>query len=307
MDLWIWIVIAVVVVVVAIAAVVWERRRQGRRLRRRFGPEYEREVARHDDRSAAHDELERRIAHRDEFELRELDEAEREDYTRRWLAVQRTFTHDPGRALREADEVLTALFVDIGYPSQRFDDRAADLSVDHGDVTRDYREARAVVEDVHRGTAGTEEVRRALLQYRTVFQRVAGVDVHEGVESAPTASQDTRPGLLPADDRATLGTRMQKVEEAFVDDAGAAVRQADEVVEDLVSQLRAALDRRLAGHRERWDHNEATTEQLRTVLGDYRELFDALVATPDPAPEEGSDQRERSTRREGRDSEGSEG
>ena len=292
-DLWMWIVIAVVVVLVAVGAILWERQRQGRRLRRRFGPEYDREVARHDDRAAAHDELERRIAHREEYELRELDDAERDDYARRWLAVQRTFTAQPGRALQEADEVVTALFIDLGYPSERFDDRAADLSVEHADVTRDYREARAVVEDVRDGRAGTEEIRRAMLAYRTVLQRVAKLDVHD---TAPEATTDplAAPGLLPEEDRATLDARMQRVEAGFVDDATAAVEHADEVVGDLVTQLRAALDRRLAHHRERWEHNdEATTEQLRGVLRDYRHLFDALAATKDPEPTDRPDRRGR--------------
>lgn len=284
MDTWMWIAIAVVIVLVAVVgAVIWERRRQGRRLRRRFGPEYERELARHDDRDAAHDELERRIAHRDEFELRELSEQERDDYLRRWLGVQRTFTAHPNTALREADELLTAVFLDMGYPSERFEDRAADLSVEHADVTRDYREARAVVEDVRRGTAGTEEMRRAMLQYRDVFQRVAGVDISEPPEREPGTTA-TRPGLLPDEDRDSLATRMQQVEEAFVDDASSAVRQADEVVTDLVGQVRAALDRRVSDHRGEWEHNdEATTEQLRGVLQHYRVLFDEIAAIPDPA------------------------
>lgn len=285
MQTWMWIAIAVVIVLVAVVgAVIWERRRQGRRLRKRFGPEYERELTRHDDRDAAHDELERRIAHHDEFELRELSEQERADYLRRWLSVQRTFTEHPNTALREADELLTAVFVDLGYPSERFEDRAADLSVEHADVTRDYREARAVVEDVRRGTAGTEEIRRAMLQYRGVFQRIADVDVSEAPEREPQASP-TRPGLLPDEDRATLANRMQQVEEAFVDDASAAVRQADEVVTDLVGQVRAALDRRVSDHRGEWEHeDEATTEQLRGVLQHYRVLFDEIATIPDPAP-----------------------
>lgn len=285
MQTWMWIAIAVVIVLVAIiGAVIWERRRQGRRLRKRFGPEYERELARHDDRDAAHDELERRIAHRDEFELRELSEQERADYLRRWLNVQRTFTEHPNTALRDADELVTAVFVDIGYPSERFEDRAADLSVEHADVARDYREARAVVEDVQRGTAGTEEMRRAMLQYRGVFQRVADVDVSEAPERE-SQTWTTRPGLLPDEDRATLANRMQRVEETFIDDASASVRQADELVTDVVAQVRAALDRRVSDHRGRWEHNdEATTEQLRGVLRYYRVLFDKIASLPDPAP-----------------------
>ncbi|MBW3666639.1 MAG: isoprenylcysteine carboxylmethyltransferase family protein, partial [Actinobacteria bacterium] len=162
---------------------------------------------------------------------RELSEQERADYLRRWLNVQRTFTEHPNTALRDADELVTAVFVDIGYPSERFEDRAADLSVEHADVARDYREARAVVEDVQRGTAGTEEMRRAMLQYRGVFQRVADVDVSEEPERE-SQTWTTRPGLLPDEDRATLANRMQQVEETFIDDASASVRQADELVTD---------------------------------------------------------------------------
>ena len=89
------------------------------------------------------------------------------------------FTRQPATGLLEADEVVTALLSDVGYPTGEFDRQAADLSVAHAEVTDDYREGRAVVRDVRAGRAGTEEIRVALLRYRNVFERVAETSVYD--------------------------------------------------------------------------------------------------------------------------------
>ncbi len=177
MEPWMWIAIAAVAVVV-IAVVVWLLlRRRGRQLKKQFGPEYDRTMATRDSRDSAHAELERRLERHERYELRSLDDAERAAYVERWKQAQRHFTKQPATGLLEADEVLTRLLRDVGYPTDSFEQQAADLSVEHADVTGDYREGRAVVHDVREGRAGTEEIRRALLHYRAVFEQVAGTGV----------------------------------------------------------------------------------------------------------------------------------
>lgn len=179
MEPWMWIVIAVVVVVL-IALVAWYLMgREKRRLKKQFGPEYERTVRRHDDKDAAHDELDGRVQRRESYDLRSLDSDERDRYVQRWRTLQRHFTKQPATGLLEADELLAELLRDVGYPAESFEQQAADLSAADGDVVSEYRDGHAVVADVQQGRAGTEEIRTALLRYRDVFERVAETDVSE--------------------------------------------------------------------------------------------------------------------------------
>jgi hypothetical protein len=189
-----WVVIAVVVIVIIALVVLLLTRRRSRRLKKQFGPEYDRTVERLDSKDAAHDELERRAERHDSYELRNLDDAERDRYVQRWRLLQRQFVREPANGLLEADKVLTGLLHDVGYPTGSFDQQVADLSVEHADVTTEYRSGRAVVRDVHHGRAGTEEIRLALLQYRAVFERVAGADVTADVASRePPAGASAEP------------------------------------------------------------------------------------------------------------------
>lgn len=182
MEPWMWIVIAVVVVALIALAVWWFMGRRKRQLRKQFGPEYDRTVKRLDTKDSAHDELEHRLERRDGYQLRSLSDDERTTYVTTWRELQRVFTKQPASGLLEADEVVTALLADVGYPTGDFERQAADLSVEHADVVDDYREARAVVRDVRDGKAGTEEIRIALLRYRTVFERVAETSVRDDEE-----------------------------------------------------------------------------------------------------------------------------
>jgi hypothetical protein len=182
MELWMWIVLAAVALVVAALVVGFVRGRDRRRLQKQFGPEYERAIRRRDSKEAAHEELDRRLERHDDHQLRSLDDEERQRYVARWRELQRTFTRQPATGLLEAEEVTTHLLADVGYPTDSFEQQAADLSVTHADVIDDYREARAVVHDVRSGRAGTEEIRVALLRYRNVFERVAEASVAEEAE-----------------------------------------------------------------------------------------------------------------------------
>lgn len=182
MEPWMWIVVAVVVVLVIAGLVWWFMGRDKRRLRKQFGPEYERTVERRDTRDAAHDELERRLERHERYQLRSLSDQERAGYVAKWRELQRVFAKQPATGLLEADDVVTALLADVGYPTDGFEQQAADLSVEHAEVIDDYRDGRAVVRDVRGGHAGTEEIRVALLRYRNVFERVAEASVRDDEE-----------------------------------------------------------------------------------------------------------------------------
>lgn len=185
METWMWIAIAVaVVVVLAVVAYVVVRNRPSGRLKRRFGSEYDRTVEHAESKQQAHEELQGRLERHETYALRSLNDDERASYVDRWKQLQRDFVKEPATGLLEADELLTRLLADVGYPTNSFEQQAADLSAAHPDVADDYRAACAVVRDARDGRAGTEEIRRALLRYRTVFERVAETPVTDSSDEA---------------------------------------------------------------------------------------------------------------------------
>lgn len=173
MDAAIWVVIAIVAVVV-IGVLVWfamNKQRSGQ-LREVFGPEYDRTVEESEDRRAAESELLERRKRVEEFDIRPLDPAERTRFASRWIAVQSRFVDDPKSALGEADELVTEVMSERGYPMDDFDQRAADVSVDHPRVVEDYRAAHGISERVRSNDATTEDMRQALVHYRALFSEL---------------------------------------------------------------------------------------------------------------------------------------
>lgn len=173
MDAAIWVVIAIVALVV-IGVLVWfamNKQRSGQ-LREVFGPEYDRTVEESEDRKAAESELLERRKRVEEFDIRPLDPAERTRFASRWIAVQSRFVDDPKSALGEADELVTEVMSERGYPMNDFDQRAADVSVDHPRVVEDYRAAHGISERVGSNDATTEDMRQALVHYRSLFSEL---------------------------------------------------------------------------------------------------------------------------------------
>jgi hypothetical protein len=178
MDAWIWIVVAVVAIV-AIAAVAWafSRRRRTERLQSRFGPEYDRTVATEGDRRTAESELKDRVDRRETLDIRPLAPAAARRYQDEWRDVQGRFVDSPNAALADADRLVTAVMGERGYPMETFDQRAADISVDHPQVVDDYRSAHNVSLANAEGRASTEDLRRAMVGYRSLFEQM--VDTQE--------------------------------------------------------------------------------------------------------------------------------
>jgi hypothetical protein len=173
MDAAIWVVIAIVALVV-IGVLVWfamNKQRSGQ-LREVFGPEYDRTVEESEDRKAAESELLERRKRVEELDIRPLDPAERTRFASRWIAVQSRFVDDPKSALGEADELVTEVMSERGYPMNDFDQRAADVSVDHPRVVEDYRAAHGISERVGSNDATTEDMRQALVHYRALFSEL---------------------------------------------------------------------------------------------------------------------------------------
>ena len=171
----IWIAVVVAVVLVAAAAVrfVLQQRRR-RRLGSQFGTEYERSVRVKGSRRDAERELEERSSRRRQLDIRELSPEAREQYAQLWRDAQARFVDVPADAVRDADTLLSSVMRERGYPIADFEQRAADVSVDHADVVENYRYAHAIAEQSARGEAGTEDLRQAMVHYRALFKELLG-------------------------------------------------------------------------------------------------------------------------------------
>jgi len=170
------VVVIVIVVIVALGAVAFVARGQARRrgLQQRFGPEYDRTVETADGRREAERELAQREKRHASFDLRPLSADERERYTREWADVQERFVDEPGDALLEADELVHTVMRDRGYPTDGFEQQAADLSVEHAAVISHYRDGYHIRTRHDRAEATTEDLRQALVHYRTMFRELIG-------------------------------------------------------------------------------------------------------------------------------------
>jgi cytoskeletal protein RodZ len=170
MDPIVWIVIAVVAVLV-VGALVWVamNNRRTEQLREQFGPEYDRTVEQTGDRRDAESELAERRARREDLDIRPLDAATRQRYAEQWRDVQARFVDEPAAALTQANGLVIMVMRDRGYPTEDFEQRAADVSVDHPQVVENYRAANTISERVDSDRASTEDMRQGLVYYRSLF------------------------------------------------------------------------------------------------------------------------------------------
>lgn len=172
-TIWIVVIAVAVVLVVALGLWWWRRRKDPvRQLQNKFGPEYERTVERTGDEERARRDLEERVERREQLDIRELDDKERERYGMRWAEIQHGFVDRPEDATREADDLIVRVMRDRGYPVENFDQRARDLSVDHPEVVEHYRAARRSLDGER---VSTERHREAMLHLRALFAELVGV------------------------------------------------------------------------------------------------------------------------------------
>ena len=193
------VVIAVVAVVVAsgIGFLLWSRARTVR-LRRRFGPEYDRAVARTGNRRAAERELRERERRHHELDIRPLDDAARDDYRQQWIHVQEEFVDSPAAALTQADRLVIKVMGDRGYPTAGFDERVAHLSVEHGRTIDYYRRGHEISCRAERNEASTEDMRQAMVHYRALLEDLLAVPAAERAEVPPSHRPGTAPGPPPS-------------------------------------------------------------------------------------------------------------
>jgi hypothetical protein len=167
------------VVILVIAVLSWmyvqKRRSTTASLRQKFGPEYERALHQQGSERKAEAKLAGRQERVEKLNILDLDPKERERFSKQWESVQSRFVDSPRGAAAEADDLVSSLMKTRGYPVSDFDQRAADISVDHPRVVENYRSAHDIALRVGKNGASTEDLRTALIHYRSLFEELMQV------------------------------------------------------------------------------------------------------------------------------------
>ncbi|MFE2991728.1 hypothetical protein [Streptomyces sp. NPDC059262] len=161
--------VAVVLILIGVAVALFMRRR---RLREQFGPEYDRTVQDADSRAAGERDLKAREKRHDALDIKPLEEGRRERYRHDWDDVQQEFVDRPEAAVHDADRLVTSLMHERGYPTDDFEQRLKDLSVEHGSTLKHYREAHEIDTLSMQHRASTEQLRGAMTNYRALFDEL---------------------------------------------------------------------------------------------------------------------------------------
>lgn len=188
--------IAALVVAAVVTFVLMQRRRA---LREKFGEEYERLVDEYHSTSAAEKELRERERRHAELRLRELSPDDRARYIDEWQEVQARFVDAPEESVVAADEFVTRILEDIGYPTGEFDDQAAHVSVDHARTLSAYRRAHEITERSTRHEATADELRQAVLDYRELVTDLLGETPVPPAETSEVSGPQTAQTPLPRD------------------------------------------------------------------------------------------------------------
>jgi hypothetical protein len=193
MNTWVWIVIGAIVAIVVLGVVFSAlRTRRSRSLQDQFGREYDRTVDKAGGRREAERELAERQKRHDELELRPLSQEARERYVQQWQVTQGRFVDDPTGAVSEADDLVQRVMRDRGYPVDDFEQRAADISVEHPDLVEKYRTANGIARSSERGEASTEDLRHSVRHYRALFVELLEVDDGEDALTRDREGEEVR-------------------------------------------------------------------------------------------------------------------
>jgi hypothetical protein len=187
-----WIIVATVAVIALLALAAWSlsrKKKQSARLQQRFGPEYGRTVGELGGRTKAESELKAREKRVEDLTITPLAPAEAARFSQAWNALQGRFVDNPKGVVVQADQLVRELMLKRGYPMGDFERRAADISVDHPAVVESYRAAQAIAARDERGEADTEELRKAVVHYRVLFDEMLEVREPEHEQEVLSAKQ----------------------------------------------------------------------------------------------------------------------
>jgi FtsZ-interacting cell division protein ZipA len=173
-----WIVFGTILVVALLVAAAWvlsQRKKRSQRLQQRFGPEYSRTVDEFGGRAKAESELKAREKRVEHLSITTLAPSEAARFSQAWNALQGRFVDNPKGVVAQADQLVRELMLARGYPMGDFERRSADISVDHPAVVETYRAAQAIAVRDQRGEANTEELRKAVVHFRALFDELLEV------------------------------------------------------------------------------------------------------------------------------------
>jgi LPXTG-motif cell wall-anchored protein len=184
-----WMILAGVAVLALIAFAAWffYQKKQSHRLQQRFGPEYGRTVEELGSQTKAESELKAREKRVERLNILPLAPSDAARFSETWKVLQGRFVDDPKGVFVQADQLVRELMSKRGYPVGDFERRAADISVDHPAVVDHYRAAQAIAVRNERGEADTEELRKAVVHYRALFNEL--LEVKEGNEEVMQPTQ----------------------------------------------------------------------------------------------------------------------
>jgi hypothetical protein len=191
MPVWGWFIIAAAVLIAV--TLVWILvmsaigRKRSERLKKHFGPEYERAVGEAGDQRAGEKELVARERKRHKLDIVALSPEAHAIYAERWRTVQTAFVDDPSRAVGDADRLVTQVMRERGYPIDDFDQRASDISVDHPNVVEHYRAAHTLHLAQEMGDISTEAQREAFVHYRALFEKLLETDLETDKDTSKEA------------------------------------------------------------------------------------------------------------------------
>ena len=164
----------ILIAAVGIAAVIFLKKRKTKKLRTRFGPEYARAVQESGGRRQGEAGLQEREKRVEGFAIRPLEPTDRERYIASWHKVQAQFVDDPKSSVTEADRLLGEVMSTRGYSVSDFEQRSADISVNHPLLVGNYRTAHEIAVRHASGQASTEDLRQAMIHYRALFDELVG-------------------------------------------------------------------------------------------------------------------------------------
>ncbi|MHB1338047.1 MAG: hypothetical protein ACYC7M_08745 [Bellilinea sp.] len=169
--------VAVLVIVGLLLASSFSSRNRSKKLQDRFGTEYDRTVQALGNKKKAQAELDERQKHVAGLNIKPLSAADRERYLANWAAIQSKFVDEPGQAIGNADRLIMEVMQIRAYPVSDFEQRAADISVNYPGLVSNYRAAREIALKNEQQQANTEDLRQALIHYRSLFEELLGKEV----------------------------------------------------------------------------------------------------------------------------------
>jgi hypothetical protein len=205
----IMVIVAAAIVIAALVIGMTAVRRR-RRLQRRFGPEYDRLADERDSKRKAESELAGRERRVEGLDIQPLDDSARASYARQWAAIQEQFVDTPENAVASSQLLVVAVMSELGYPAEDPDQMLADLSVEHATTLDHYRAAEETSRSAAAGTASTEDLRLAMIDYRALFRDLVGEPAAAGngssatepapmTEAADVPAANTQPELAAVD------------------------------------------------------------------------------------------------------------